>query len=44
MSFQAYLDNIKLKTGKDLNDFKKITEEKGFLHNNKLIKGVKAGA
>lgn len=43
MSFQAYLDNIKLKTGKSLSDFKKIAEKKGFLQNGKLSNGVKAG-
>ena len=43
MSFQAYLDNIKLKTGKCLSDFKKIAEKKGFLQNGKLSNGVKAG-
>jgi hypothetical protein len=30
MSFQAYLDNIELKTGKTPNDFIKIAKEKGF--------------
>lgn len=42
MSFQANLDNIKTKTGKDINDFKKIAEEKGFLQNGKLNPQVKA--
>ncbi len=42
MSFQAYLDNIKAKSGKDINDFKKIAEEKGFLQNGKLNPQVKA--
>lgn len=31
MSFQAYLDNIKAKTGKTPEDFKKLAEEKGLL-------------
>ena len=31
MSFQAYLDNIKTKTGKTPEDFKKLAEEKGLL-------------
>jgi hypothetical protein len=31
MSFQAYLDNIKAKTGKSAEDFKKLGEKKGFL-------------
>jgi Domain of unknown function (DUF4287) len=43
MSFQAYLDNIKVKTGKTPEDFKKLAERKGFLHNGKLIKDIKAG-
>jgi len=43
MSFQAYLDNIKAKTGKSLDDFKELAEQKGFLTNGKLKDGVKAG-
>lgn len=43
MSFQAYLDNIREKTGKSLDDFKKIAEQKGFLQNGKLKDTVKAG-
>lgn len=39
MAFQAYLDNIKLKTGKSSEEFKKLAEEKGL-----LLPGVKAGA
>lgn len=38
MSFQAYLDNIKAKTGKTPDDFKKLAEKKGLLKPN-----VKAG-
>ena len=38
MSFQAYLDNIKTKTGKSPEDFKKLAEKKGLLK-----EGVKAG-
>lgn len=38
MSFQAYLDNIKAKTGKTPDDFKKLAEKKGLLN-----PGVKAG-
>ena len=37
MSFQAYIDNIKAKTGKTPEDFKKIAEKKGLLN-----PGVKA--
>jgi hypothetical protein len=43
MSFQAYLDNIKTKTGKSADDFKKLAEKKGFLKKGKLADGVKAG-
>jgi hypothetical protein len=43
MSFQAYLDNIKTKTGKSAEDFKKLAEKKGFLKKGKLADGVKAG-
>jgi hypothetical protein len=37
MSFQAYLDNIEKKTGKNLDDLKKIATDKGFLVEGKLI-------
>lgn len=43
MSFQAYIDNIKAKTGKTVDDFKKIAEKKGFLVKGKLSPTVKAG-
>ena len=42
MSFQAYIDNIKTKTGKRPEDFKKLAEEKGFLKGGQLVKTVKA--
>lgn len=38
MSFQAYIDNIKAKTGKTPEDFKKLAEKKGLLK-----PGMKAG-
>lgn len=38
MSFQAYIDNIKAKTGKTPEDFRQIATEKGLLK-----PGVKAG-
>lgn len=38
MSFQAYLDNIKTKTGKSPEDFKKLATKRGLLGD-----GVKAG-
>jgi hypothetical protein len=43
MSFQAYIDNIRKKTGKSPEDFKKLAEKKGFLQKGKLQEGVKAG-
>jgi len=38
MSFQAYMDNIKAKTGNSPADFKKLADKKGLLK-----PGVKAG-
>lgn len=42
MSFQAYIDNIKTKTGKSPEDFKKLAEEKGFLLDGVIPKNIKA--
>lgn len=42
MSFQAYLNNIKAKTGKTSDDFRRIAEEKGFTQNGKIKADVKA--
>lgn len=42
MSFQAYIDNIRTKTGKSPADFKKLAEKKGFLKEGKLNPAVKA--
>jgi hypothetical protein len=42
MSFQAYINNIKTKTGKSPDDFKKLAEKKGFLQKGKLNPVVKA--
>ncbi len=41
MSFQAYIDNIRTKTGKSPDDFRKLAEEKGFIEDGELK--VKAG-
>lgn len=41
MSFQAYLDNIKAKTGKSAADLAKFAEKKGFAEKCQLV--VKAG-
>jgi len=43
MSFQAYLDNIKAKTGKSAEDFKRLAAKKGLLESGHLRAGVKAG-
>lgn len=43
MSFQAYLDNIKKKTGKGPVDFKKLATDKGYLSGGKLRSDIKAG-
>jgi hypothetical protein len=43
MSFQAYIDNIKAKTGKGPNDFRKLARQKGFVENGQIKTGVKAG-
>lgn len=42
MSFQAYIDNIKAKTGKTPDDFKKMAEEKEFIVDGMLNPKVKA--
>ena len=42
MSFQAYIDNIKAKTGKTPEDFKQLAEEKGFILDGKLNPNTKA--
>ncbi|HEY0606540.1 MAG TPA: DUF4287 domain-containing protein [Herpetosiphonaceae bacterium] len=44
MSFQAYLDNIKAKTGKGPDDFRQLAAEKGFTDGHTIKDGVKAGA
>ena len=43
MSFKAYLDNIKTKTGKSPDDFRKLAAKKGFTKGGKLVPGIKAG-
>ncbi|WP_300601684.1 DUF4287 domain-containing protein [Niabella sp.] len=42
MSFQAYIDNIKKKTGKSPEDFKQLAEKKGFLKDGQIAPAVKA--
>jgi hypothetical protein len=43
MSFQAYLNTIKSKTGKGPDDFRKMAEERGFSQDGQLKSGIKAG-
>ena len=43
MSFQAYLDNIKTKTGKGPDDFIKLATIKGFVVKGQIKAGIKAG-
>ena len=43
MSFQAYLNTIKSKTGKGPEDFRKMAEEKGFSLDGQLKAGIKSG-
>ncbi len=42
MSFQAYIDNIKTKTGKTPSDFKKLAELKSFIIKGELNPKTKA--
>lgn len=44
MSFQAYLDNIETKTGKDPDQFRAWGVERGFSTAQGLVEGIKAGA
>ena len=44
MSFQAYLDNIKARTGLGPADFRRLAEEKSFAHGGALKAETKAGA
>ena len=43
MSFQAYLDNIQAKTGKNPDDFRAMAAAKGFTAEGQLAPGIKAG-
>lgn len=43
MSFQAYLDNIKAKTGQGPDDFRRLAEKQGFLKKGALTPATKAG-
>ena len=43
MAFEAYINNIKAKTGKGPEDFKKLADKKGFTERGKIKTDVKAG-
>jgi hypothetical protein len=43
MSFQAYINHIKAKTGKDPDDFRKLGNQKDFVEKGQIKPGVKAG-
>ena len=43
MTFQAYLDNIKTKTGKSPGDFRQLASKKGFMRDGTLRKDIKVG-
>ena len=43
MTFQAYIDNIRAKTGKGPDDFRRLAAKKGFTEGGTLRAGVKAG-
>ena len=42
MTFQAYIDNIHARTGKTPDDFRDLAEQKGFLEDGAIKRGVKA--
>jgi hypothetical protein len=42
MSFVAYIENIKAKTGKSPEDFKALAEEKGFYQDGSITAGTTA--
>jgi hypothetical protein len=42
MTFQAYIDNIKAKTGKGPSEFKQLATKKGWMQDGKLRADIKA--
>ena len=42
MSFQAYIDTIRTRTGKGPEDFRRLARDKGFLAGDGIAAGVKA--
>jgi hypothetical protein len=43
MTFQAYMDNIEVKTGKRPAEFKKLATKKGYMNNDTLRTDIKVG-
>jgi hypothetical protein len=41
MTYKAYIDNIKAKTGKTPEDFRKLAQEKGLVKYGELLKWLK---
>jgi hypothetical protein len=41
MTYKAYIDNIKAKTGKTPEDFRKMAKEKGLVKYSELLKWLK---
>jgi Domain of unknown function (DUF4287) len=41
LTYKAYIDNIKAKTGKTPEDFRKIAQEKGLVKYGELLKWLK---
>ncbi|MBV9222102.1 MAG: DUF4287 domain-containing protein [Methylobacteriaceae bacterium] len=42
MSFQAYLDNVKAKTGKAPEDFARLASQKGFAKHGEIMQWLKS--
>lgn len=42
MTFKAYIDNIRTKTGKTPDDFRRLAQQKGFIENGTIKSGIKA--
>lgn len=42
MSFEAYLTNIRIKTGKTLEDFRLLAEKKRFIQNGRICVGIRS--
>jgi hypothetical protein len=42
MTYRAYIDNIKSKTGKTPEDFRRLAKKKGFVEYGELLKWLKS--